>query len=59
MKDAMDNPNLEYGEFWQIYMGIGIGMDMSIFSYDKRFIQWNNNFCEGRTPDEDDILGGL
>ena len=53
MKDAMDNPNLEYGEFYNICMGI------SIFSYDKRFIQWNNNFCEGHTPDEDDILGGL
>lgn len=57
MKDAMDNPNLEYGEFYNICMGIG--MNISIFSYDKRFIQWNNNFYEGHTPDEDDILGGL
>lgn len=58
MKDAMDNPNLEYGEFYNICMGIDME-DFSIFSYDKRFIQWNNNFYEGHTPDEDDILGGL
>jgi hypothetical protein len=54
MKDAMDNPNLEYGEFCNILMDM-----LSIFSYDRRFIQWNNTFYEGSTPDEDTILGGL
>ena len=58
MKDAMDSPNLEYGEIYNICMGIDME-DFSIFSYDKRFIQWNNNFYEGYIPDEDTILGGL
>ena len=57
MTSGNDNPNLDYPVFYE--WSKEIGMEVSMFDTHIRFIQWNNNFCDGKIVDEDTILGDL